>query len=458
MFLYKEKATKSLKRLTTSKTKISNPKPIESTSPKKIIKALYDYKAKSNKELSFHAGDFFHVMSRENDLEWFEACNPLSYSKGLVPVPFFQIVIDKEKKMEDTGFTLGKKFKQQEHKKVPVYGVVIYDFKAERPDELEAHAGEAIVVIAQSNHEWFIAKPIGRLGGPGLIPISYVQLRDALTGQQVTNYPIPLMEDWKKNSIAYENANIPIYHDNRLSAMTSSTASSSLSSNSTFSTMNKRPAFVMSASVDSLVFQQDCYWFVIYARVSDGTYRLLYRLYQDFYEFQVNLIQLYPEEASSTKGKERVLPLMPAPVERVDEAIAAERQIDLDQYCKELLNLPRYITECDLVQSQLFGLHEGDIESEDDLRLHHQPQQQQQLGALLKIKIIHKNDIFAIKVPADCTLEYLKSKIYERIGMTCNVYYKNETTQIDEPLEGPLDMEGAFIQAVKKGKLTVLTK
>lgn len=159
---------------------------------------------------------------------------------------------------------------------------MIYDFKAERPDELEAQAGEAIVVIAQSNHEWFIAKPIGRLGGPGLIPITYVQLRDALTGQQVANYSIPMMEDWKKNSIAYENANIPIYHDNRLSAMTSSTASSSLSSNSTFSTAtnNKRPVFVMSASVDSLVFQHDCYWFIIHARVCDGTHRLLYRLYQ----------------------------------------------------------------------------------------------------------------------------------------------------------------------------------
>ena len=55
-----------------------------------------------------------------------------------------------------------------------VYGVVQYDFNAERPDELEAKAGEAIVVIAQSNPEWFVAKPIGRLGGPGLIPVSFI--------------------------------------------------------------------------------------------------------------------------------------------------------------------------------------------------------------------------------------------------------------------------------------------
>ena len=31
-----------------------------------------------------------------------------------------------------------------------------YDFQAERPDELDAKKGEAIVVIAQSNHEWWV--------------------------------------------------------------------------------------------------------------------------------------------------------------------------------------------------------------------------------------------------------------------------------------------------------------
>jgi bud emergence protein 1 len=42
---------------------------------------------------------------------------------------------------------------------------VQHDFVAERPDELDAKRGEPIIVIAQSNHEWFVAKPIGRLGG-----------------------------------------------------------------------------------------------------------------------------------------------------------------------------------------------------------------------------------------------------------------------------------------------------
>lgn len=98
-----------------------------------------------------------------------------------------------------------------------VYGVVIYDFKAERPDELEAKEGEAIIVIAQSNPEWFVAKPITRLGGPGLIPVSFIEIRDMTTGQAVANpyeavqrAGVPKVEEWKKMAAEYKNGSIPL--------------------------------------------------------------------------------------------------------------------------------------------------------------------------------------------------------------------------------------------------------
>lgn len=37
---------------------------------------------------------------------------------------------------------------------IRLYAIVQYDFVAERADELDAKAGEPIIVIAQSNHEW----------------------------------------------------------------------------------------------------------------------------------------------------------------------------------------------------------------------------------------------------------------------------------------------------------------
>lgn len=68
-----------------------------------------------------------------------------------------------------------------------ICGVVKYDFKAEKPDELEAKTGEAITIIAISSPEWFVAKPIGRLGGVGLIPVSFVEVRDMATGQTIAD-------------------------------------------------------------------------------------------------------------------------------------------------------------------------------------------------------------------------------------------------------------------------------
>jgi hypothetical protein len=47
-----------------------------------VIKALYDYKANNPDQLSFSQGDFLHVVNRENDPDWYEACNPLHGSRG----------------------------------------------------------------------------------------------------------------------------------------------------------------------------------------------------------------------------------------------------------------------------------------------------------------------------------------------------------------------------------------
>lgn len=98
-----------------------------------------------------------------------------------------------------------------------VYGIVQYDFNAERPDELDAKAGEAIIVIAQSNPEWFVAKPIGRLGGPGLIPVSFIEIRDMTTGKAVMDphdavrrAGVPRVEEWKKMTAEYKNSSITL--------------------------------------------------------------------------------------------------------------------------------------------------------------------------------------------------------------------------------------------------------
>ena len=211
-----------------------------------MIKALYDYAPQNNEELGFHKGDFFHVISRENDERWYEACNPLIPSaRGLVPVSYFEVIGKTERRSAGsaasgtsntlpdsasstagshgrTSSTMTAKTPAQARmsgmsKGAMVYGIVLYDFSAERPDELEAKTGEAIIVIAQSNPEWFVAKPIGRLGGPGLIPVSFIEIRDMTTGQAVLDPQkavqqagVPKVEEWKKLAADYKNSSITL--------------------------------------------------------------------------------------------------------------------------------------------------------------------------------------------------------------------------------------------------------
>ena len=201
-----------------------------------VIKALYDYTPEgATQELAFSKGDFFHVISREDDSDWYEACNPLIPSaRGLVPVSFFEVIGKNERDSggsgdlsnHDSGFSdrlpdshKNGLFRMSALKGqgAMVYGIVQYDFQAERPDELDAKAGEAIIVIAQSNPEWFVAKPIGRLGGPGLIPVSFIELRDMQSGQAVVDpldavrrAGVPKVEEWKKMTAEYKNSSITL--------------------------------------------------------------------------------------------------------------------------------------------------------------------------------------------------------------------------------------------------------
>jgi bud emergence protein 1 len=222
-----------------------------------VIKALYDYAGQegdaNTKYLSFSQGDFLHVVGRENDTDWYEACNPLHGTRGLVPVSYFEpvgktvrdsggsaksiapnqppsaAVAAHDSGYAERGISSPNPGEQQmghpmrlskalgKGSGAMVYGIVMYDFKAERPDELEAKEGEAIIVIAQSNPEWFVAKPITRLGGPGLIPVSFIEIRDMTTGQAVPDAAeavaragVPKVEEWKRMAADYKNGSIPL--------------------------------------------------------------------------------------------------------------------------------------------------------------------------------------------------------------------------------------------------------
>ncbi|KAJ8120610.1 hypothetical protein ONZ43_g2727 [Nemania bipapillata] len=388
------------------------PKKIPNTSgTRQVIRALYDYEAQSSQELSFSRGDFFHVIGREEDSEWYEACNPaLPDARGLVPVSFFQAL----------GLPSTPALSQRSSKSIGktgamVYGIVMYDFEAERPDELEAKAGEAIIVIAQSNPEWFVAKPIGRLGGPGLIPVTFVEIRDMATDTAVANAQdavkragVPRVEEWKKMAADYKNSSItlgkfegggpqgqqqPLEQGMERLSLQQQRNRQSQQQNAAFqqqggllqsqrNTLQQNPMgpkptsqlyAPISAQIPRYCFAEDKYWFVIEAVLEDGRHWELSRYYEDFYDFQIALLTEFPAEAGNTGTQKRTLPYMPGPVNYVTDAITEGRLHNLDQYVKNLLGQPPYISKCNLVK-QFFAPREGDYEVDanstgDDYRL-----------------------------------------------------------------------------------------
>ncbi|GAA5893446.1 hypothetical protein JCM8208_000803 [Rhodotorula glutinis] len=446
--------------------------------PKLVIRATAAYRARTAQELSFEEGDFFHVVSDEGGEDWFDAANPMTGARGLVPSSHFQVLgrnvretnLQGPGKKSSTGSgsdrgsgSGGSPYgapgggrsgsvssasglqpgaphvgaaahkasvssqgsgqlrppSQSASKHQPLYGVVQYDFVAERPDELDAKRGEPIIVIAQSNHEWFVAKPIGRLGGPGLIPVAFVEIQDMATGKPVENVEelirsavVPKVEEWKKMTADYKQASIPLgrfdFADAAPASSSSSTAAAAASAPTSAPPLQAIPSpngadhdqaydqaydspngdalsprqggydprysytrerrqygLVTSASVESFHQEEGSFWFHLRAFFSTGASLVLYRLYQDFYDFQIALMDEFPVEAGRVAGDdgrtERILPMMPGPTTSEDENVCSQRVIDLSIYLSDLCALPEHIRASGLMYEFLVP-RAGDVE------------------------------------------------------------------------------------------------
>jgi bud emergence protein 1 len=95
--------------------------------------------------------------------------------------------------------------------------------------------------------------------------------------------------------------------------------------------------------------------------MEDGRWWELQRLYQDFYDLQINLITEFPREAGNYKGVERSLPYMPGPVTYVTDNISNGRRANLNEYIRNLLKLGPHITQGYRVR-KFFAPRENDYE------------------------------------------------------------------------------------------------
>ncbi|KAF7971047.1 hypothetical protein HWV62_22177 [Athelia sp. TMB] len=417
---------------------ISTPIPLPAVSkpsaaispPQKVIRALSTYRPQAPQELPFTKGDFFYVVRDvDNQGAWFEAHNPVSGARGLVPRSMFEEFNKNPTPIRTSQImnpnmvpaSPGAAMMSPRSPKTQVfYAVVLHDFVAERADELDAKAGDPISVVAQSNREWFVAKPIGKLGRPGLIPVTFVEVRDPASNMPIKDIEtlmdrgdLPKVEDWKRAVFNYKASSIPLgvleEPNGRDSVVPNSPfmqqgAQSSPSGSSHGHQSPSQPhsppqqleppprtpsptslpiGILLTANVVSFHYEMEEYWFRI-----DATYQpydpavptsippakqlVLFRVYNDFYDFQVSLLNNFPREAGREPPAERVLPYMPGPAHQVDDEITATRRAELDEYLHKLCELAGqgaiHILEHEVVR-EFLALKPGDVEHEVDPRL-----------------------------------------------------------------------------------------
>jgi len=260
------------------------------------------------------------------------------------------------------------------------------------------------------------------------------------------------------------------------------------------------PLAPVSASVPRYCFDNDTYWYIIECQMEDGRWWELSRYYADFYDFQIALLEMFPEEAGN-KGKPRTLPFMPGPVAHVTDAISNGRRQNLDEYIKKIVAMPPHISKSMLVRN-LFKPKPGqDFEIDpnalgDDYRLSGGSQQSLQTtsrqsssttqppvsaytgtlppsggrnsqqrtqppylhsqasnltqasvsssmkagnagGGAMKVKVFFHDDIIAIRVPQEITFAALKEKLMERLKVNDDMMIQYK----DEPSNSFIDLE-----------------
>lgn len=291
------------------------------------------------------------------------------------------------------------------------YAIVQHDFTAERADELDAKAGDHISIVAQSNYEWFVAKPISRLGRPGLIPVSFVAIHDPGTGRAMTEDEVgrlmergdvPNVDEWKRSVLDYKAASISlgvIDDDSSRGPVPNSPFMPShqmtpVIEQSPLETVQIDPAslntpqpilspgILLSAQVVSWHYEMNEYWFRIHAlfqpdgphpdNLPPAKHLLLFRVYNDFYDFQVAVLKAFPVEAGrdtppGMSEPKRILPYMPGPSADVDDKITNMRKDELDEYLTLLCGLWEYgadhILRDELIR-KFFTAKSGDAEEE----------------------------------------------------------------------------------------------
>ncbi|KAG8578662.1 hypothetical protein GDO81_010573 [Engystomops pustulosus] len=94
------------------------------------------------------------------------------------------------------------------------------------------------------------------------------------------------------------------------------------------------------------------YVYIINVTWSSGTTEVIYRRYSKFFDLQMQILDKFPVEGGQKDPKQRIIPFLPGKIlfrRSHIRDVAVRRLIPIDDYCKALIRMPPYISQCDEV-------------------------------------------------------------------------------------------------------------
>ncbi|XP_069620205.1 SH3 and PX domain-containing protein 2B [Ranitomeya imitator] len=94
------------------------------------------------------------------------------------------------------------------------------------------------------------------------------------------------------------------------------------------------------------------YVYIINVTWSSGTSEVIYRRYSKFFDLQMQILDKFPVEGGQKDPKQRIIPFLPGKIlfrRSHIRDVAVRRLIPIDEYCKALIRMPPYISQCDEV-------------------------------------------------------------------------------------------------------------
>ncbi|CDQ60913.1 unnamed protein product [Oncorhynchus mykiss] len=95
------------------------------------------------------------------------------------------------------------------------------------------------------------------------------------------------------------------------------------------------------------------YVYIIKVSWSDGSTEVIFRRYSKFFDLQMELLDKFPVEGGQKDPKRRIIPFLPGKIlfrRSHIRDVAMKRLRPINEYCRALIQLPVYVSQCEEVR------------------------------------------------------------------------------------------------------------